>query len=196
MLVHISWLLSSLLHTHGAPPYRRKRLSSAKGRWDTEGHARVTRIPVIFPWFSAWLRRLTSAYVHRIKMKGDKGSPWRRPLSGTILPLGCPFISTLYFTEVTHLIIQVIHISENPIFRITASMNDHSIMSYALLISILMAILLFLPLVLVLRAWNISWAIIILSEIYLSATKADCVSEILYGITFFNLWHKTLEINL
>ena len=32
---------------------QKKRLSSAKRRWDTEGHARVTRIPVIFLWFSA-----------------------------------------------------------------------------------------------------------------------------------------------
>ena len=31
---------------------QKKKLSSAKRKWDTEGHARVTRIHVIFPWFS------------------------------------------------------------------------------------------------------------------------------------------------
>ena len=90
MLVRIFWLLSSLLHIHEGSALQKKMLSSAKRRWDTEGHTRVTRIPVIFHWFSAWLRRLTSASVHRIKMKGDKGSPWRRPLSRTIFPPWLP----------------------------------------------------------------------------------------------------------
>ena len=39
---------------------QKKWLSSAKRRWDTKGHVCVTRIPVIFLWFSAWLRKLTS----------------------------------------------------------------------------------------------------------------------------------------
>ena len=125
---------------------QKKMLSSVKRKWDIEGQARVTRIPVIFPWFSAWLRRLTSASVHRIKMKGDKWSHLRRPLSGIMFPLGWPFISTLYLTDVMQHIIHSFQVSEKPIFLVTASMNDHSILSYALLMSVLMAILLFRPL--------------------------------------------------
>ena len=60
---------SKLMHCNDACPYflttfityshsrgsalQMKRLSSAKRRWDIEGHARVTRILVIFPWFFA-----------------------------------------------------------------------------------------------------------------------------------------------
>ena len=175
---------------------QKKRLSSAKRRWDTEGQVRATCIPVIFPWFSAWLRRLTSASVHRINMKGDKGSLWRKLLPGTIFSLGSPFMRTLYLTEVIHLIIQSIHISENLIFLMTTSMNDHSILSYALFISVFMVILLTRPPGLVLNTWNISWAIMILYVICLPATKADWVSDIRCGRTFFNLWNKTLDIIL
>ena len=49
-------------------------------------------------------------------------------------------MSTLYFTDVMHRIIQVIHVSEKPILRMTGSINDHSIMSYALLMYVLMVI--------------------------------------------------------
>ena len=60
---------SKLIHCHDACPYflttfiisshsrgsalQKKRLSSAKRRWDTKGRTRVTRIPVIFVWFFA-----------------------------------------------------------------------------------------------------------------------------------------------
>ena len=191
--------LSKLMHWPDALPYflttfitfshsrgsalQKKRLSSAKRRWDTDGHVRVTRIPVIFPWFFAWLRRQTNVSVNRIKMKGDKGSPWRRPLPGIIFPLGCPFMSTLYCTYVIHLIIQVIQIFEKPILRMTASINDHSILSYALLMSVLMAILLLHPLGLVLRAWKFFWAIMILSEICLPNNKGWL------GFRYQTLWH-------
>src|SRR5690606_2290592 len=95
--------------------------------------------------YAVFCLKKKSASVHRIKMKGDKGSTWRRPLSGTIFPLGCLFIRTLNFTEVMHLIIHPIQVYEKPIFLITYSMNDHSILSYAFLISVFIFLLILRP---------------------------------------------------
>ena len=88
-------------HSRGSA-LQKNRLSSAKRRWDTGGLARETRIPVIFSWFSAWFRMLTSAYVHKMNMKGDKGSPCRKPRCGVMFPLGWPLNKTWYFTDDTH----------------------------------------------------------------------------------------------
>lgn len=102
-------------HSRGSA-LQKNMLSSTNNEWDTEGLARATRIPVIFHWLFAWFRRLTNASVHKMKMKGNKGYPWRKPLWGTMFPLGWPFLSTWYFTNETMCMIHLIQFSEKPHF--------------------------------------------------------------------------------
>ena len=103
---------------------QKKRLSSAKKMWDTRGLARETRISVIFSWFSAWFRRLTSTSVHKMNMKGDKGSPCRKPHFKIIFPLGWPwnktwFLSALQNSNIYPIIQSISSCSGQPIAPFT-----------------------------------------------------------------------------
>lgn len=135
--------------------------------------------------------------MHKIEIKEDKGSPWQcKPLLGKILPLCWQFIRTWYWIDVMHRIIQSIHVAEKPVFSMTTLIKFNFTWSYALLMSVLITIHLFLPLGFVMRAWKISWAIIILYVICLPAAKADWFFDTQSGHAFFNIWKKTLAIIL
>lgn len=151
--------------------HTKKMLSSAKGRWDTEGLVRKKCIPVIFSSFSAWRT------VHRINRKRDQGSPWRKPLSWVIFPLVLTIHEDLIFNRC-----DTLHDPLNPCgwetqFSITARMKSHSILLYALIIYVLISIIFLLLPDFFLRAWN-DWAIMILHEIWFPAIKNDWVSKI------------------
>ena len=109
---------------------------------------------------------------------------------------GWPFSRTWYWTDDMHSIINLTQWVSNPILCRRASIKTHSTLLYAFLMSVLIAIYLSWQDLLVIKPWNIYWAIKILSDISLPATKADCVSEISFGRQLFNLSHKTFEIIL
>ena len=113
-----------------------------------------------------------------------------------ICPLGWPFNKTRYWTDDIHSIISLIQRESNPILWRRTFIKSHSTQSYALLISVLIAINLFWHDLLVLNSWKISWTIIISSEMNLPDTNAYCVSDISLGRHDFNLWHKILEMIL
>lgn len=68
------------------------------------------------------------------------------------------------------------------------SVKIDSTRSYALLIYILIAINFSLHDLLVWRSWNIIWAMMILSDINITARKVDWVYDISRGRTIFNRW--------
>ena len=111
-------------------------------------------------------------------------------------PCGWPFSKTWYWTDDIHYIISLIQWGSNPKFGRRAWMKSHSTLSYALLMSVLIAIYFSWHALLVRKPWNISWAIRILSDINLPATNADWVYEMREGRHVFKRRHKTFEIIL
>lgn len=126
--------------------------------------------PVIFPWFSALLRRLTSASMNRIKVKEDKWYPLSNPLSGEIVfLLAIHQKLILYRCYITHYPVSscfwkfhLLHNSSyevpfHPVISFThVYFNVNSVVSSSRICSNLM---------------NISWAIIRLCVICLPTIK-------------------------
>lgn len=63
------------------------------------------------------------------KDKGNKVYLWRNPRLGTILHMGWPFKRTWYLTKFMRRIIQLIQVTENPIFSMKNLIKSHSIWS-------------------------------------------------------------------
>ena len=124
------------------------------------------------------------------KRKGDRGSPCRIPLEGMIIRFGSPLTSMEYEIDVTQSIISLIHLQ--PIFFITASRYDHSILSYTLLISSYIAIKSSFLLCFCIL-WRDSKATKTLSKISLLLVKALWCSVIIFGRIRFSLFSKTFE---
>ena len=102
--------------------------------------------PLIFPLVAALFINPCSPSVHIRKKYAESGSPYLSPLEGVIWPKGSPFIRTEYDVVVMHTIISSTQLSWKHIFTNIFSINDHFILSYALLISSFKAIKLVLPL--------------------------------------------------
>lgn len=128
----------------------------------------------------------TKAWAHKIKRKGDSRSPWRIPLDGVMWPWASPFKRTVYVTERTQNIIQVIQRLSKPILWNNSSKKTHSTRSYALDISVFI-VKKSLNFGFVCKPCNISWAINRLSDFNLPATNAPLMrsNEVTLSLTFY-----------
>lgn len=93
-------------------------------------------------------------------------------------------------------LIHVTHCAAKPSFRRSASRKDHSTRSKALLMSVLIATNFDRHPGLVRNAWKTSCGTRILSVIKRQATKADWVSEIIFGRHFLRRLLITFEMTL
>ena len=171
-------------------------VSSAKSKWLTWGLALVTLIPFKEPSSLALLHSPERTSPHKIKMYGERGSPWRIPLLGCTLPLGEPLMRKEYVTVDTHSNIQLVHVSWNPSRFSTSSINFHSSLSYALLMSVLTAIEHLFSASEFFKKWRTSCVISTLSEIARPGTKADWFSEMIEERSGCSLLVRILEMIL
>ena len=119
---------------------QKKILSSSNRRWKITGLALATFNHVNYLSCSAFFIFAINASVHLIKRYGESVYPYRSPIWGAIWTRSCPFSSIMYCTDVMHSIIHMIHWQSNSIFVRRTWINSHSTLSYALLISVLIAI--------------------------------------------------------
>ena len=76
-------------------------LPSAKNKWETLGPFLQIATPQICPSISTWWIKLYNPIAHNKNKYGDRGSPWRSPLVGFILPTGCPLRRTEFKAWIT-----------------------------------------------------------------------------------------------
>ena len=156
--------------------FEKMRRSSANCRWEIWGQPGDILMPCNEPRDSALWRSLESTSAPIIYKKGERGSPWRRPLEDLTLPKGLPFIRKENVGVDIHWLTQFIHVGLKPWRRRTLSKKDHSIVSKAFSVSILRAIRPTNQLSFFIVFRN-SWAMMELSWITLPGTKADCHGE-------------------
>ena len=92
------------------------------------------------PNISTLWRSLDSTLAPIIYKKGEKGSPWQRPLEDLKFPKGLPFIKEENDGVDMHWLTQLIHTKLKPWRRRTLSKKDHSSVSKAFSVFILRAI--------------------------------------------------------
>ena len=119
--------------------FPKNMVSSAKRIWFMGGQCHPTLTPGKVPLACACRHSPEKTSVHRMNRYGESGSPCRRPLEGLTVPCGPPFIEKEYDTEETHSISQEIIVSWKPNLLSTSRKKLHSILSYALLMSVLTA---------------------------------------------------------
>ena len=85
--------------------------------------------------YIAFSIRAVKPSVHKRNKYGERGLPWQIPLEGCRLPYGFPLMRIEKDGEVTHSITQLIHLLGNPSFSIMLFRNGHSTLSYTLLMS-------------------------------------------------------------
>jgi len=110
----------------------------------------------MWPFHSADLNWAINASVHKMKRKGDIGSPYLRPLVDLINPREVPLRIILYDTEKMHNITRSIQVLENSIFSIRTQRKCPLTRSNALLISVFIGMIFFLHATFERRAWKFS----------------------------------------
>lgn len=84
-------------------------------RWEIRGPVAHKETLLITSLSSAFLNKVCSPFVTNKKRYGERGSPWRSPLSGTMRPWGCPFNTMEKETNLMQTIISLTHLVLNPI---------------------------------------------------------------------------------
>ena len=187
----------SIRHWHySTDALQNSKLSSANNRWKMHTLFGQDNTPWISLFSVALLIILDKPSAHNKNRYGDNESPYFIPLDGWTKPLGSPFINIEYDAVHTVSIAKFTHLPSNPNFIIICLRKLHSTLSYALLISSFTAIWPFLPLLLLCILCNNSKAIVVLSVISLSSTKALWASDITFGKIIFNLFAITFEMIL
>ena len=169
--------------------------SFAKRRWWIGEHFLAILRPFKLLFLSSLNMSLEKTSTSKMKRKWERGSPCLNPLPGEKRPKGLLFKRIEKEVDVIHILIHESQVGVNPSFSKIARRKLYSILSKAFSMSIFMNIKPPLPL-LGLKACRSSWAIMVLSWIFLLGTKADCNGQIILGRNLLNLLAKTFEIIL
>lgn len=140
----------------------------------------------------SWQARI---FAHKIKIYGNKGSPWRIPLEGAKYSPGIPLTNTKKENVEIHSFIQLIHWSQKPNFSNTFNIKFYFSLSYAFSIFDFIASqpsnhFLFI------KEWKTSWANKHYPEYVSLEIKAPCNRWIILPNTIFKQLFIILEKSL
>ena len=141
------------------------KLSSANNRWDIHTLLVQDRMPCNYFLSMALLIREEWPSIHKRNRYRKRGSPCFIPYDVVMYHFNSPLMSTKYVVVCTVSMAKCTHRSSNPTFNMIFHRKTHSTQSYALLMSSLIAICPFFPILLFLILCKTSKATIVLSVI-------------------------------